>query len=290
MKRISIINIPEISAVYYALLQCGYDYYALDKDAGLIAAIENFRTTANTEFLSFFSKIKQNRCEVYPYWPRAAMLETAVYYIDSNTMRFGNFSAYKKDILSAGNIADAERNQDFWGWIDSFPAALGKVLEQAEFRAYFGWETQWISEQNRSFAEDLLLARKIVDVCKDKYSPAIQNIAVVLNPIKCAYSADYHIIGNELLVSSGAFRLDSILHEYIHQLIHPAVTKCKNAIINCCMTYAGIDESYYLAGNEGGKVNACEEYIARKLTGVFLALNFPDNLDKYVTDNIFSSL
>ena len=30
-KQISVTNIPEISAIYFALLQCGYDFYTIGR-------------------------------------------------------------------------------------------------------------------------------------------------------------------------------------------------------------------------------------------------------------------
>ncbi len=42
-KGISIFNKPEISAIYYALLQSSYDFYLLEKDYDLIDKIGKFR-------------------------------------------------------------------------------------------------------------------------------------------------------------------------------------------------------------------------------------------------------
>ena len=42
VKQITITHIPEISAIYFALLQCGYDYYAIERSQGHIECIRNF--------------------------------------------------------------------------------------------------------------------------------------------------------------------------------------------------------------------------------------------------------
>ncbi|HBA48531.1 MAG TPA: hypothetical protein DCZ91_12180 [Lachnospiraceae bacterium] len=39
VKQITITHIPEISAIYFALLQCGYDYYTIERSQGHIDCI-----------------------------------------------------------------------------------------------------------------------------------------------------------------------------------------------------------------------------------------------------------
>lgn len=188
-KTIYINSKPEISAIYFALLQCGYDYYAFEKDAGLVKAIEGFRIEKGMHSDSFFMGVKQSSCKVYSYWPRAAALETATFYLDSNHEKFKNFNAYRENIMSASNISDAERNLEFWAWVKNFPAALSHVFKSKEFQAYFTWERKWIEQQNIIQENELSDIKRVLDSC-EKYPPRIQKITIVLNPIKCAYSAD----------------------------------------------------------------------------------------------------
>ena len=58
---LSIENLPQISAIYYALLQCGYDYYSHGRSDSHIAAIRRF--AGGESVSSFFSSIKQTTCE-----------------------------------------------------------------------------------------------------------------------------------------------------------------------------------------------------------------------------------
>lgn len=60
IDKVKIINKPEISALYYALLQSDYNFYSLDKDQGLVEKIEGFlREKCDIDTLFFF-KIKQD--------------------------------------------------------------------------------------------------------------------------------------------------------------------------------------------------------------------------------------
>lgn len=70
---------------------------------------------------SFFSLVRQSTCEVYPYWPRAAMLESAVFHLWPDHAQFRDYNVFREHILSAGNIADHERAYLFWSRVEEFP-------------------------------------------------------------------------------------------------------------------------------------------------------------------------
>jgi len=281
-KHISVINIPEISAIYFALLQCGYDYYAVKKDATLVKTIEKFHCAKGVFGDTFFSEVKQNTCEVYPYWPRAAVLETTTFFLDSAHRRFRSFDAYRKQIMFANNISDAERNRDFWKWIEEFPSALCNVLSSQEFQSYLLWENEWIDQQNRLLENDLFHIQKVLSTCAENYASPIQNVSIVLNPIKCAYSADYHITGNQLFFCAGAFQWESVVHEFLHHAVHPLIAEHKEIILQHHREYPDIDASYYLAGDEHGRLNAFEEYLVRKLTALAIGDKLPSDIEPYI--------
>ncbi len=56
-KGITITNKPEISAIYYALLQNSYDFYSIEKDSDLINKIEEIRKEKSNFDRLFFSKV-----------------------------------------------------------------------------------------------------------------------------------------------------------------------------------------------------------------------------------------
>lgn len=191
-KRLSISNNTAVSAIYFALLQCGYDFYSIGLDAPTVNKLESFIMSDSSEF-GFFSEVRQNTCEVYPYWPRAAMLETATFYIDLSRACFVDFDAYKSRILSAKNISDIERNEAFWNWILQFLVALKDILHSNDFSRYFEWENAWIEDQNKKHQSNLRRIEDIAATCAEKFNSPFQSIQIVLNPIKCIYSADYYL-------------------------------------------------------------------------------------------------
>lgn len=269
-------NIPEISAIYFALLQCGYDYYSIERCREHNDIVCSFAGSGAVP--SFFYGIKQNTCEVYPYWPRAAILETASFYLSPDHLQFREYDAFRKRIMSAGNIADDERDQALWTWIADFPIALSKVLESDAFQHCLEWENRWIAEQNVKHEKELRLVQSCLDMCVSKYGSPVREIQIVIDPIKCVYSADYHLAGNRFIFCSGDFRLDSVIHEFLHHVVHPAVMAHKDMVLARERKYPDIDPSYYLSGDNAGRLNAFEEYAVRELTKDILAMNFPESL------------
>ena len=212
------------------------------------------------------------------------MLETATFYIDSLREQFTDFNAYKNSITSAKNISDVERNQSFWDWIIKFPKAL--KLGSNSFSRYLKWENSWIVAQNQKFKKESERIRDILALCKEKFKSPIQNIQVVLNPIKCVYSADYHLKDNNFIFCSGSLREESVIHEFIHHIVHPTIENRKDEILCCNFTNLDIDPSYYLNNDEVGILNAFEEYIVRALTDAIVSGNVPESLDVFFDQEI----
>lgn len=284
-KEPSITNIPAVSAIYFALLQCKYDFYPIERDALLIDKLRSFIISDCGEY-DFFCDVKQNTCEVYPYWPRAYMLEAATFCIDIPQGQFVDYNAYKSSTMSAKNISDIERSQLFWDWIIKFPKALKLVSESNSFCRYLKWENEWIAAQNREFRKELGRIRGILTLCKEKFKSPIENIQIVLNPIKCVYSADYHIKDNNFIYCSGSLREESVIHEFIHHIVHPIVENRKAEILCCHFIDLDIDPSYYLNNDEAGILNAFEEYIVRVLTDAIVSGNAPESLDVFFDQEI----
>lgn len=283
-SQITISNIPEISAIYFALLQCGYDYYTIARSQEHNERIHNF---ANTESVPpFFYGILQDTCQVYPYWPRAFILEAATFHLQSEHSQFQDYDTLRDSIMSAANIADRERDCELWDWITDFPSALSEVLTSHAFHRYLEWENSWIAEQNVQYQAELQQIKSCLDVCVFKYGSPVQDIRIIVNPIKCVHSADYHLDGSCFIFCSGTLRADSVIHEFLHHVIHPVVGEIADTLRTTSRRYPGIDDSYYLSGDDAGQRNAFEEFAVRMLTQYILKGNYPDNLISFLKELI----
>lgn len=279
-RQITITNIPEISAIYFALLQCGYDYYAIERSREHNDRILSFVGMNDVPF--FFSQIRQDTCEVYPYWPRAAILETATFHLLPDHSQFRNYDVFRSRIMSAGNITNRERDQRLWDWIHDFPTAISKVLSSDSFCRYLEWENSWIAKLNILHKAELQLIQSCLNICISRYDSPVQDIRIVINPVKCVYSADYYLEKSCFLFSSGVFRSASVIHEFLHHVVHTAVTTVTDIVLEKERVYPGIDDSYYLSGDKDGQLNAFEEYAVRELTANILLERFPENITVFL--------
>lgn len=271
-------TLPRISAIYYGLLQTGYEYYPYERDAAHLSQVERFIGTGPK--VSFFAAVRQNTCSVYPYWPRAAILEEATLYMEEKGQRFVGFDAFRNRVLSASNIAPEEKGDDVWDWIAGFPEALQTILESDGFQRYLKWERTWAEAQSRAGEQGLSLLNGFFQLCSERYGSRLPEITIALAPIKCVYASDHYRQGDRLLFTSGALRLDSIVHECLHLVVHPLVER--GDLGGKHQAYPEIDESYYLDRSEAGYRNAFEEYAVRSLTKAVLRGDAPLDLAWYL--------
>lgn len=283
-SQFTISNIPEISAIYFSLLQCGYDYFSIARSQEHTDRIRDFANVGSVP--PFFSGVQQNTCQSYPYWPRGYILVAATFYLQSDHSRFHDYDTFRDKIMSATNIADREMDRSLWDWMEAFPAALSEVLTSQAFHRYLEWENTWIAEQNTRNKAELQKIKSCLDVCVSKYGSPLRDICIIVNPIKCVYSADYHLDGSSFVFCSGTFCADSVIHEFLHHVVHPCVAEIADILRVASRRYPGIDDSYYLSGDDTGQRNAFEEYAVRILTQNALKGDYPDNLISFLKELI----
>lgn len=255
-------HLSSISAIYYALLHNGYEFYPFERNQDTIGIIKGY--VDNDAAFPYFSQVRQNTCDVYPYWPRAFILEKAAFYLEKDSSGFCNYNLLKDEVMSANNITQDEKSVSLWSWINGFPKALKEVIGSADFNRYWKWEDEWVSEQNERYDKEIGMIDRLLDHCRTEYHPYCHGIRMILCPIKCVYASDYHICDGTFIFTSGDLRSDSVIHEYLHTIIHPIIEKeIKQVPVK---QYQGIDNSYYFDRSEQGYKNAFEEYAVRLVT------------------------
>lgn len=269
-------QIPKISAIYYGLFQSGYNYFSIERSHEHIALLHDFIEEGSS--VAFFSEASQNTCDAYSYWPRAYIMEAASFYLNDNNMTFRDFGTFQRKIMSAGNISEKERDDALWNWISNLPTALSDILSNELFSKYMEWEKKWIAEQNNIHKQEIELIERCLDCCVNQWQSPVQSIQICINPIKCVYSSDYHLVDSCFIFSSGALRTESIIHEFLHHVVHPVVEQQKEAILMRRPTNKQLDDSYYLSGDDAGIINGFEETVVRLLTGKVMNGTYPKDL------------
>lgn len=280
---LSITNIPRISAIYFALLQNGYDFFIMGRDSTFIHALQPF--IQSDAPLPFFAQARQSSCEVYPYWPRVALLEEACFFLNDDASAYQSFDSYKHCVENASNLSTNDLSPALWQWLSDFPSALKKLLHSPAFLRYLEWENAWISQQNAVHQQELAHIQHCLDLCTTQYGVTFPAIKICLCPIKCIHSSDYHTTPDHSFICTlGALDCESVLHEFMHTVLHPYLIPLKQQITQKTHTYPQLDHSYYLDGSEEGKLNAFEEYAVRQLTATVSQGHTPHSLPIFLQD------
>lgn len=89
------------------------------------------------------------------------------------------------------------------------------------------------------------LIQECLEICTSRYHSPVREIRICLNPVKCVYASDYHLTEDGFVFSSGAFRTDSVIHEFLHHVVHPTVAEQKDMILKHRQVNDQLDQSYY---------------------------------------------
>jgi hypothetical protein len=271
--RVAIDHNPVISAVYAGLLATGYEFALVEKPAPIREAILALpHLSLDTVADSFFRKARQETCEAYPYWPRAALLETATFFMSAGSKRywFHDFGGYREYVMRAPAILHAEKSAAFWRWIEAFPVALTSVVSGPGFGALNAWVQGWVEQEAVERLPQLeTLSSRLTRLLRN-HGLGFDDLIVILSPIKCAYSADHFVDGSKFYAILGSFNTASVVHELMHMIVHPVMMEKKAEML----AYSGwqvydMDPSYSLGNDDRGFLNAFEEVIVRKLSADF---------------------
>jgi len=263
MKNLIINVIPksELNAIYFGLSLSKYEYATINKQdiiGEMQREISECYVLNNVQ--EFFRMARGNTCEAYPFWPRVALLESALFFIKDV---FFDISKYRSYVEGLANITDEERDEDFFAWVKEFPVHLKQIMDNDLFKRIDSQLCDMVNDL--SVADDL---SKLQDsLASLPIETDIDKITVLVCPIKCYHSADYFTRGSEMFVMLGDFLPHSIVHEYLHLAINPLMRKHKVHILSKLSDkHLSIDPSYYLNNGDDGLLNAFEEHLVRAAT------------------------
>jgi hypothetical protein len=253
----------DINAIYFGVSLSNYgEYSCIDKSKDIIEMTSKIQACDELDNVRrYFMNARQNTCEEYPFWPRLALLESATFFIKENSFEVEKYYDF---VRCRPNLTDQERNESFFSWVNDFPKHLDEIRSNGlfqEINAQIGNIVNRLSENVVSKIDVLkdMLNTLSMDIVID-----ISTLSVIICPLKCVYSADYFTSGTKMSVILGEFLPHSIVHEYLHLIVHPLVLNHKDAIISQFgLRLYDVSKSYYLGNDENGFINAFEEHIVR---------------------------
>jgi hypothetical protein len=288
-ELIEVMNSTAINAIYFGLIASGYSYADIQKPDEILKLIKPIRNNHLPKTINdFFSEARQYTCTAYPYWPRAALMETATFFVKDiyNPDTFDYFKYYN-EVMKYTNLIESERDGHFWSWIKEFPYMLKGILLDKRFQKIDEYIKKWISEESKSYENKIAKIEQSLIKLVVSEGKEVQPIKVIISPLKCVYSADYKVSYEKLFVVIGDFLPHSIVHECIHPIVHPHIIDLRSDILQCIGSKIyNIDKSYYLNKDEDGLINAFEENIVRRVTELVVDGDYNISIRSLLMDEI----
>ena len=274
----------DINAVYFGIALSGYEYADIDKSDDIIEMLQQIRSHSGLdEAKQYFSNTRQTICGVYPFWPRAALLESATFFITGESFDFDNYCTYVKALP---NLTAEEKSDDFFCWVKDSPKYLTQIKSDPFFQKINKRIHSKVNEISLNSIKEIRLIEGKLERLSTNVASAISTISLVICPLICIYSADYFTNGSIMSVILGDFLPNSIVHEYLHPIVRPYIKKHRERITNLDgIKHLDLDKSYYINNDENGMLNAFEENIVRKISDSILDEN-EVNIEKLFFDEL----
>jgi len=286
MNKVQIITSSniDINAIYFGIALSGYEYADIDKSDDITKWLEQIRRYSSLdEAKRYFSSARQSTCAAYPFWPRAALLESATFFINEKGFDYDGYCAYVKVLP---NLTDEEKSDDFFCWVKGFTKYLMQIKTDPLFQDINRQISCKVNEISANSTEKINLIKGRLDSLSASVASAITTISLIICPIKCVYSADYFAVGSVMSVILGDFLPHSIVHEYLHPIVHSYIQKHRECIVTCNEgKYLDLDRSYHMGNDENGKLNAFEENIVRIISNLILD-DVDINIEQLILDEL----
>lgn len=281
-KRFELISEPRIAAIYFGLMQSGYEYYSAGKAQEDTRMWESWAKLPVSYDVSFFQGARQVTTGIYPFASRAAALEIATFFVDAQNGVFGDEETCLRKIHVSGVLKEREA-ADFQSWVKGFPKALQDVMHCEGFGRYLQWEENWLKQQARMNKGSLQKCDDVASYFIKKYDTSVQNVSVVYCPLKCAFASDYVVENGTLYAVSGVLRLEAVLREYLRLLVHPFIMKYSDAITSLRNLHRlHVENANYGDKNDQAKLNTFEAYTVKELMALVEENRYKVELDKFL--------
>lgn len=281
-KRFDIISEPRIAAIYFGLMQGGYEYFSAGKAREDVKLWESWAKMPVSYDTSFFTEARQATPGIYPFSPRAAALEMASFYVDMQNGIFTDEEACLRKIRVSGIIKEREL-PDFTTWIMGFPKLMKSVMQCEGFASYINWEESWLKQQAKPHKQKLQKYDDVISYFSKKCNPTVSNAFIVYCPLKCTFVSDYFAEGDTLYFISGMLRLEAALKEFLHLMLHPLVQKHSDAICSLRNLHRlRVENTNYGDNNDQAKLAIFEEYAVGELIGLVEENRYKVELEKFL--------
>lgn len=269
-----------VFTLYAGLTAGGYDLAnsGPENPARLvIASIKSHRWDADA--VRYFATARLCRAGVNPYWPRAAMLLDATFFLNDDPIGgYADATRVLRDIAEFPTRA-SEKGEDTLRWIGRYPSMYRRIEADPAFSdLWLQFQLSVGSQVQERFAdagrEALELLRSGLGV-KEKDLPAV---VVIPNPLQAVQIADFVRKDGDVFAVIAAPRPSSLIHELLHCVFEKAIAEEHDVIVShrglftpavvdamLKMQYAwGVDDQSWLRVFEESLVRAASIWVGHR--------------------------
>ena len=203
-------------ATYVGLILGGYNLTDIDKTNGIHQSISQIE--CDDAIRTYFRMSKTISCDVNPYWPRAFLLALAGFYVNDDFSSYHDFQEVVRHINNLDNLNPKEKSVELFNWLIQLPDYLKQISNTSLFNEL--WETYLNYEMGRSVhinVEVEGIVNRVRSLSGDK-DVALPEIIFVPNCLQAPQVTDYIRIDNKIYIIKVIPDIESIVHEYLHEI------------------------------------------------------------------------
>lgn len=219
--------------LYTGLTASGYDLASSTADDPMMSLIDaiKYHTWASAA-VSYFREARLEGGGVNPYWPRAAMLLNASFYLSDNPAEgytdqeevFGTVARFPTDA--------ANKDTETASWIREFPRMRRLIEDDPAFPILWGRFCDAVdAERLRPFEDAAQRAVTCITSGLGAHAEAISDFVVVPNPLQAPQIADFVRKDGILFAVIASPRPLSIAHELLHSIFEKALAQERDTIV-----------------------------------------------------------
>ena len=229
-----------VLTVFIGLVASGYEF-SYDKELAEIIKAVKWDDSA----VEYFRKARTSYCDVYPYWPRGAMLVSASLNLEeSKGYEYNDFNRVKKSLANYSNIDPKENGEETEQWLLQLPTYYRLIRENLKFNNF--WveylkRTESIADQ---FMEAIHEAKNRV-VSRFKVNEIeLPEIGVMPNIL--GFNGDFERIDGVIFVVCAQPDTSLAIHEYLHNIFEQGLKNTIEKIQECAYLLNPVFEKMFL--------------------------------------------
>jgi len=221
-----------VFGMYVGLTASGYDLARLpegDPVREVIEAIRAARWPAGA--VRYFGQARRLGRGVNPYWPRAAMLLEACFFLGPD----GRFT-YRDELellrtIAAFPVDPDEKDRPTVDWVRSFPRAYSEIADEGQFPSLWSSYLEAVEPALHEFDDAATKALQAFVEATGVTLESLPELVLIPNPLQAPEVADFVRRDGTVHIVMARPRMSSVVHELLHEVFGPALRSARAEVV-----------------------------------------------------------